>query len=121
MFKTIVLGLDGSESSDHALQYATTLAKEQGSSVRVVHVIEHRQRLTHAFPRTTVAGENALVGERDRNRLLVLFVASVVHDDIALKTAKHRVAEVFDLINHLAQVIACHAKKLYGQFRAIRV
>ncbi len=40
MFKTIVLGLDGSESSDQALQHATTLAKEQGSSVKVVHVIE---------------------------------------------------------------------------------
>ena len=40
MFKTIVLGLDGSESSDHALEHATMLAKEQGSSVRVVHVIE---------------------------------------------------------------------------------
>lgn len=40
MFKTIVLGLDGSESCDLALQYATMLAKEQGSSVRIVHVIE---------------------------------------------------------------------------------
>ena len=40
MFKTIVLGLDGSESSDQALQHATALAKEQGSSVKVVHVIE---------------------------------------------------------------------------------
>jgi nucleotide-binding universal stress UspA family protein len=40
VFKTIVLGLDGSESSDHALQHATMLAREQGSSVRVVHVIE---------------------------------------------------------------------------------
>jgi nucleotide-binding universal stress UspA family protein len=40
VFKTIVLGLDGSESSDHALEHATMLAKEQGSSVRVVHVIE---------------------------------------------------------------------------------
>jgi nucleotide-binding universal stress UspA family protein len=40
VFKTIVLGLDGSESSDRALQHATMLAKEQGSAVRVVHVIE---------------------------------------------------------------------------------
>jgi nucleotide-binding universal stress UspA family protein len=40
VFKTIVLGLDGSDSSDRALQYATTLAKEQGSSVRIVHVVE---------------------------------------------------------------------------------
>jgi nucleotide-binding universal stress UspA family protein len=40
MFKTIVLALDGSESSDLALQHATMLAREQGSSVRVVHVIE---------------------------------------------------------------------------------
>jgi nucleotide-binding universal stress UspA family protein len=40
MFKTVVLGLDGSDSSDHALEHATLLAKEQGSSVKVVHVIE---------------------------------------------------------------------------------
>ena len=40
MFKTIVLGLDGSDSSDHALEHATMLAQEQGSHVRVVHVIE---------------------------------------------------------------------------------
>jgi nucleotide-binding universal stress UspA family protein len=40
VFKTIVLGLDGSESSDRALQHTTTLAKEQGATVRVVHVIE---------------------------------------------------------------------------------
>lgn len=40
MFKTIVLALDGSESSDRALAYAATLAKEQGSNVRVVHVVE---------------------------------------------------------------------------------
>ncbi len=40
MFKTIVLGLDGSESSDNALRHATMLAREQGSSVRVVHVVE---------------------------------------------------------------------------------
>jgi nucleotide-binding universal stress UspA family protein len=40
VFKTIVLGLDGSESSDHALRYATMFAREQGATVRVVHVIE---------------------------------------------------------------------------------
>jgi nucleotide-binding universal stress UspA family protein len=40
MFKTLVLGLDGSESSDRALEYATGLARDHGSSVRVVHVIE---------------------------------------------------------------------------------
>jgi nucleotide-binding universal stress UspA family protein len=40
MFKTVVLGLDGSDSSDHALEHATMLAKEHGSSVKVVHVIE---------------------------------------------------------------------------------
>ncbi|MDX6569014.1 MAG: hypothetical protein QOH15_1592 [Gaiellales bacterium] len=40
MFKTIVLAIDGSESSDRALQHATMLAKEQGAHVRVVHVVE---------------------------------------------------------------------------------
>jgi nucleotide-binding universal stress UspA family protein len=40
MFKTIVLAVDGSESSDRAVQHATLLARDQGSTVRVVHVIE---------------------------------------------------------------------------------
>jgi nucleotide-binding universal stress UspA family protein len=42
VFKTIVLGLDGSVSSDHALEHATMLAREHASHVRVVHVIEIR-------------------------------------------------------------------------------
>jgi nucleotide-binding universal stress UspA family protein len=40
MFKTIVLAVDGSESSDRAVEHATMLARDQGSTVRVVHVIE---------------------------------------------------------------------------------
>jgi nucleotide-binding universal stress UspA family protein len=40
MFKTIVLAVDGSESSDRAVEHATALARDQGSTVRVVHVIE---------------------------------------------------------------------------------
>ncbi len=40
MFETVVLGLDGSESSDKALAYATRLAKEHGSKVHVIHVVE---------------------------------------------------------------------------------
>jgi nucleotide-binding universal stress UspA family protein len=40
MFKTIVLGIDGSDASDRALELATMLAKEHGSNVRVVHVVE---------------------------------------------------------------------------------
>jgi nucleotide-binding universal stress UspA family protein len=40
MFDTVVLALDGSESSDRALECATALAKQHSSSVRVVHVVE---------------------------------------------------------------------------------
>jgi nucleotide-binding universal stress UspA family protein len=40
MFDTVVLALDGSASSDKALECATELAKQHSSSVRVVHVIE---------------------------------------------------------------------------------
>ena len=40
MFEIVVLALDGSESSDRALDYAPKLAQEHGSSVRVVHVSE---------------------------------------------------------------------------------
>jgi len=40
MFDTVVLALDGSESSDRALECATVLARQHSSSVRVVHVVE---------------------------------------------------------------------------------
>jgi nucleotide-binding universal stress UspA family protein len=40
MFETVVLALDGSESSDRALECATALAQQHSSSVRVVHVVE---------------------------------------------------------------------------------
>jgi nucleotide-binding universal stress UspA family protein len=40
MFDTVVLALDGSESSDRALECATALAKANSSSVTVVHVVE---------------------------------------------------------------------------------
>ena len=40
MFEIVVLALDGSDSSDRALDYATKFAREHGSSVHVVHVTE---------------------------------------------------------------------------------
>jgi nucleotide-binding universal stress UspA family protein len=40
MFDSVVLALDGSESSDRALALVTVLAKEHSSSVHVVHVVE---------------------------------------------------------------------------------
>jgi nucleotide-binding universal stress UspA family protein len=40
MFETVVLALDGSESSDKAFECASALAKTHSSSVHVVHVVE---------------------------------------------------------------------------------
>jgi nucleotide-binding universal stress UspA family protein len=40
MFKNVVLALDGSESSDEALAYATRLSLHHGSKLHVVHVVE---------------------------------------------------------------------------------
>lgn len=40
MFKTIVLAVDGSESSDRALTYAGDLAKQSGGRVVAVHIKE---------------------------------------------------------------------------------
>ena len=40
MFDTVVLALDGSDSSDRALECATALAKVHSSTVHVVHVVE---------------------------------------------------------------------------------
>jgi nucleotide-binding universal stress UspA family protein len=40
MFQTIVLALDGSASSDNALDCATEIARTNGSQIHVVHVVE---------------------------------------------------------------------------------
>ena len=40
MFRTILLGLDGSPESQKALEYARELARDQGSRIEVVHVRE---------------------------------------------------------------------------------
>jgi len=40
MTETIVVGFDGSESSNRALEFAATLAKAQGARVTVAHVLE---------------------------------------------------------------------------------
>lgn len=39
MFKTILFATDFSESSEHAFQYALTMAKQFGSQLAVIHVI----------------------------------------------------------------------------------
>lgn len=38
MFKTIVVGIDGSDTSEHALRLACTLALKCGADVHLVHV-----------------------------------------------------------------------------------
>jgi nucleotide-binding universal stress UspA family protein len=40
MFKKILWATDGSEAADHALRYVEALAKEDGASVQVLHVVE---------------------------------------------------------------------------------
>jgi nucleotide-binding universal stress UspA family protein len=40
MFENVVLALDGSDQSDDALAYATEIARDHGSKLHVVHVVE---------------------------------------------------------------------------------
>ena len=40
MFKSIVVGLDGSDQSKHALGFAAGLAREEGAKLIVAHVEE---------------------------------------------------------------------------------
>ena len=40
MFKTIVWATDGSENADRALSIAKTLARENGASLVVVHIVQ---------------------------------------------------------------------------------
>jgi nucleotide-binding universal stress UspA family protein len=40
VYQRILVAVDGSKTSDHALQEAIRLAKDQGASLRIVHVID---------------------------------------------------------------------------------
>ncbi|GIX28657.1 MAG: universal stress protein [Burkholderiales bacterium] len=73
MFKHIFVPIDGSATSQVALETALQLAKEQGAEVRIVHVFKHFVvssgggpiDLTEAFKRE---GETALARAENRAR-----------------------------------------------------
>jgi nucleotide-binding universal stress UspA family protein len=50
MFRTIVLAIDGSESSDRAVDIAGKLATELSSRIIAVHVVEHMGGRAGAVP-----------------------------------------------------------------------
>jgi len=46
MYKHILIPVDGSEPSNHALQTAISLAKESGARLRLIHVMDNSAYLT---------------------------------------------------------------------------
>ena len=50
MFKNILIPVDGSEPSDHALRTAISLAKEVGARLRLVHVVDNSAFVTGYDP-----------------------------------------------------------------------
>jgi nucleotide-binding universal stress UspA family protein len=60
MFRTIVLAVDGSPSSDHAVDVAGKLASELTSKIIAVHVVEHMGGRAGAVP--VHADESSLQG-----------------------------------------------------------
>ena len=54
MFKSIIVGVDGSDQSDHALTTACALAKTFGSALHLVHVPEYETTAMAMGPRSYV-------------------------------------------------------------------
>lgn len=57
MFKNILIPVDGSEPSDHALRTAISLAKEDGARLRLVHVVDNTAYLTGYDPSGGAGGQ----------------------------------------------------------------
>lgn len=57
MFKRILVPVDGSEPSGHALRTALSLARESGGSVRLVHVLERTAYLAGYDPAAGSSGQ----------------------------------------------------------------
>jgi nucleotide-binding universal stress UspA family protein len=57
MFKHILIPVDGSEPSNHALRTAISLAREVGARIRLVHVVDNTAFLTGYDPSGGSSGQ----------------------------------------------------------------
>jgi hypothetical protein len=106
------LALCGARNDSGNFPPPSASVRLQPRDERIVHVVEHRQRLLNTLTRALIAGAHHFIGERNGDRFLIDFVAPVMHDDIALKAAKRLVAEVLDPLDLPLQIFAFHAMML---------
>ena len=101
MYTNILLAIDGSPTSDRALQEALRLAADQGARLRLVHVVENAQVWNiEAFVDTSTlqqalrqAGELILARARSACNAAGIEVECVLHESLGERVAKSIVDE----------------------------
>jgi nucleotide-binding universal stress UspA family protein len=105
MYKKILVPVDGSATSNRALDSAVELAKTFGASMRLVHVIEEAAYLTGYDPLGGYAGDLIGIMRESGNKLLAEAMARV--DAAGVKVD----AMLFDKLGErLAETVANGAK-----------
>jgi nucleotide-binding universal stress UspA family protein len=98
MFTSILCATDGSQHADRAVRYATELAREDGSELHVVHVIE---RLVGR----RMYGENVFVDEAEIDHRLKAQTAEIVRESgvsASLHLVKGRTTHVAERLAGIA-------------------
>lgn len=98
MFNTLMWATDGSENADHALGYATELARNEGAALHVVHVVEKL-----VGPR--VGGMDSHVDEREIDAK-IRAQAQTAGEDLGIKVAVHMMASSGAVPKRIAETAA---------------
>lgn len=98
MFKTLLWASDGSENADHALGYATELARSEGATLHAIHVVEKL-----VGPR--VGGMSSHVDEGDIDAK-IRAQAEAAGEDLGSGVAVHMMASTGAVPKRIAETAA---------------
>jgi nucleotide-binding universal stress UspA family protein len=105
MQRTILVAVDGSETSRHALKYATDLARTMSAALRIIHVVD--MGWLPIAPEIAIDSDRICAARRGAGEsILAAAGESALHAGIEAKTA---LVETDSPTQHVAEVIAGEA------------
>lgn len=124
IYQQILVAVDGSPTSEKALDEAIRLAHLMGARLRLLHVIDVLSYCTgyettsvyvnNTLPLMRAAGEELLAKDRQKAQALGVSVDSVLIDDALGRLCEH-VAEQAQLINADLIVVGSHGRRGIGR------
>ncbi len=100
IYKTIVVGTDGSDRADRAVRQAIALAKATGANLNVVHVVHSAVSLGFS---DTVSGQESVQASRDQvDRVAEAVVADAGREGVSVEV-HHPTGDPADAIIEVAE------------------